>query len=164
MGRAFISAKNRQSFTYAHRRSNVYPAFSACLLGGTDQQLVDRHMPGPRDDVGDCVGDVLGLALVPATIAAVQGISAAQSGLASGLLNTSRLLGGAFGLAVLSTIADSHTTSQLAHGAAGLGALTSGYQLALGIGALISLLGAFLTVLLLRPSAQLTAAEASSGS
>jgi hypothetical protein len=94
----------------------------------------------------------------------VQGISAAQSGLASGLLNTSRLLGGAFGLAVLSTIADSHTNSQLAHGASSLGALTSGYQLALGIGALISLLGAFLTVLLLRPSAQLTAAEASSGS
>jgi hypothetical protein len=54
---------------------------------------------------------------------------------------------------VLSTIADSHTTSQLAHGASNLGALTSGYQLALGIGALISLLGAFLTVLLLRPRA-----------
>jgi EmrB/QacA subfamily drug resistance transporter len=95
----------------------------------------------------------LGLALVPATIAAVQGISADQSGLASGLLNTSRLVGGALGLAVLSTIADSHTTSQLAHGASNLGALTSGYQLALGIGALISLLGAFLTVLLLRPRA-----------
>ena len=95
----------------------------------------------------------LGLALVPATIAAMQGIPAAQSGLASGLLNTSRLLGGAFGLAILSTIADSHTTSQLAQGASSLGALTSGYQLALGLGALISLLGAFLTVVLLRPRA-----------
>jgi EmrB/QacA subfamily drug resistance transporter len=93
----------------------------------------------------------LGLALVPATIAAVQGISAEQSGLASGLLNTSRLVGGALGLAVLSTIADSHSSSQLAHGASGLGALTSGYQLALGVGAMISLLGAFLTVVLLRP-------------
>ncbi len=93
----------------------------------------------------------LGLALVPATIAAVQGISAEQSGLASGLLNTSRLVGGALGLAVLSTIADSHTSSQLAHGASSLGALTSGYQLALGLGALISLLGAFLAVVLLRP-------------
>jgi hypothetical protein len=101
----------------------------------------------------------LGLALVPATIAAVQGIPAAQSGLASGLLNTSRLLGGAFGLAILSTIADSHTTSQLAHGASGLGALTSGYQLALGIGALISLLGAVLTIVLLRPRASEIAVE-----
>jgi EmrB/QacA subfamily drug resistance transporter len=102
----------------------------------------------------------LGLALVPATIAAVQGISAEQSGLASGLLNTSRLVGGALGLAVLSTIADSHTTSQLAHGASNLGSLTSGYQLALGIGALISLLGALLTVLLLRPRASEAALEA----
>jgi EmrB/QacA subfamily drug resistance transporter len=101
----------------------------------------------------------LGLALVPATIAAVQGISAEQSGLASGLLNTSRLVGGALGLAVLSTIADSHTSSQLAHGASNLGALTSGYQLALGLGALISLLGAFLTVVLLRPRASEGAIE-----
>jgi EmrB/QacA subfamily drug resistance transporter len=92
----------------------------------------------------------LGLSLVPATIAAVQGVSAAQSGLASGLLNTSRLVGGALGLAVLSTVADSHTTSQLASGASTLGALTSGYQLALGIGALLSLLGALAAVVLLR--------------
>jgi EmrB/QacA subfamily drug resistance transporter len=104
----------------------------------------------------------LGLALVPATIAAVQGISAEQSGLASGLLNTSRLVGGALGLAVLSTIADSHTDSQLAHGASNLGALTSGYQLAFGIAALICLLGAFVTVLLLRPRAAEGAIEPAS--
>jgi hypothetical protein len=101
----------------------------------------------------------LGLALVSATIAAVQGISAEQSGLASGLLNTSRLVGGALGLAVLSTIADSHTSAQLARGASSLGALTSGYQLALGLGALISLLGAVLTVVLLRARASEVAAE-----
>ena len=75
------------------------------------------------------------------------------------LLNTSRLLGGAFGLAILSTIADSHTSRQLAHGASSLGALTSGYQLALGLGALTSLLGAFLTVVLLRPRAPEAAIE-----
>ncbi len=91
----------------------------------------------------------LGLSLVPATIAAVQGVSTAQSGLASGLLNTSRLVGGALGLAVLSTLADSHTNAQLARGASRLGALTSGYQLALGIGALICLLGAGVAVTLL---------------
>jgi predicted MFS family arabinose efflux permease len=98
----------------------------------------------------------LGLALVSATIAAVQGVSAAQSGLASGLLNTSRLVGGALGLAVLSTIADSHTTSQLARGVSRLGALTSGYQLALGVGALLCLLGAVATVALLRARPQAT--------
>ncbi len=95
----------------------------------------------------------LGLALVPATIAAVQGVAAAQSGLASGLLNTSRLVGGALGLAVLSTLADSHTQRQLAHGAWSLSALSSGYQLAFGIGALLCLVGAFAAVLLLRPRA-----------
>ena len=51
---------------------------------------------------------------------------------------------------MLSTIADSHTTSQLARGASNLGALTSGYQLALGIGAAISLVGALAAVVLLR--------------
>jgi predicted MFS family arabinose efflux permease len=95
----------------------------------------------------------LGLSLVPATIAAVQGVTRAQSGLASGLLNTSRLAGGALGLAVLSTIAASHTKGQLAHGASDLGALWSGYQLAFGVGALICVAGAFTTILLLRRGA-----------
>jgi MFS family permease len=92
----------------------------------------------------------LGLSLVPATIAAVQGVSTAQTGVASGLLNTSRLAGGALGLALLSTIAESHTRGQLAHGASHLGALTSGYQLALGVGAMVCLAGALASVLLLR--------------
>jgi EmrB/QacA subfamily drug resistance transporter len=96
----------------------------------------------------------LGLSLVPATIAAVQGVSAAQTGVASGLLNTSRLAGGALGLAVLSTIAASHTGGQLAHGASHLGALTSGYQLALGVGALTCLAGALASIVLLRTHAQ----------
>jgi EmrB/QacA subfamily drug resistance transporter len=101
----------------------------------------------------------LGLSLVPATIAAVQGVAAEQSGLASGLLNTSRLVGGALGLAVLSTIADSHTAGQLTHGASSLGALTSGYQLALGIGALLSLLGALAAIVLLRPQSATDASQ-----
>jgi len=93
----------------------------------------------------------LGLGLVPATIVAVQGVPAAQSGLASGLLNTSRLVGGALGLAVLTTIATSHAHSAIAAGASPALAQTDGYQLAFVVGAALCLLGAVAAAVLLRP-------------
>jgi predicted MFS family arabinose efflux permease len=90
----------------------------------------------------------MGLSLVPATIVAMQSLPAEQSGVGSGLLNTSRLMGGALGLAVLSTIADAQTRADggthVAH------ALTNGFDLAFGVGAAISLLGAGLAGLRLR--------------
>jgi EmrB/QacA subfamily drug resistance transporter len=83
----------------------------------------------------------MGFTLVPATIVAMQGIERSQSGVASGLLNTSRLVGGALGLAVLSTIAASHTKGLVgADGAAH--ALTNGFGLAYTIGAAFALTGA----------------------
>jgi EmrB/QacA subfamily drug resistance transporter len=82
-----------------------------------------------------------GFALVPSTIAAVQGVPTHQAGLASGLLNTARLGGGALGLAVLSTIADSHTASEIARGVSSHAAMTSGYRLAFAIGAGLCLAG-----------------------
>ena len=101
---------------------------------------------------GSFLGDVLGpslltalgigLAFVPATIASVSGVQRHQAGLASGVVNTSRLFGGALGLAILAAIATSHTDSLLRAGHTSVhAALTSGFQLALGIGAGISLLG-----------------------
>ncbi|HZE03682.1 MAG TPA: MFS transporter, partial [Solirubrobacteraceae bacterium] len=51
----------------------------------------------------------MGFSLVPSTIVAMQGVARSESGVASGLLNTSRLMGGALGLAVLSTIASGDT-------------------------------------------------------
>ena len=56
--------------------------------------------------------------LVPATIVAVQGVPAGMSGIASGVLNTSSFVGAALGLAVLSTLAASHTHAALAGGTA----------------------------------------------
>jgi hypothetical protein len=86
---------------------------------------------------------------------AVQGVPAAEAGLASGLLNTSRLLGGALGLAVLTTIASSHEHAQLSSGTAPLQALTDGYGLALLVGAIVCALGAVAAAVLLRERAEI---------
>jgi len=87
----------------------------------------------------------LGLAFVPNTIAAVSGVADRDAGLASGLINTSQQVGGALGLAVLSTVANSVTGS--AHTPA---ALTDGFQSAFLAGAGIAALGLAATLLLIR--------------
>jgi MFS family permease len=101
---------------------------------------------------GSYLGDVLapsllvatgiGLAFVPVTIAAVAGVAPGEAGLASGLVNTSRLVGGALGLAVLAAIATSRTVSQLHHAASAHAALTSGFTLAFAIAAVFAAAGA----------------------
>jgi EmrB/QacA subfamily drug resistance transporter len=82
-----------------------------------------------------------GWSLVPATIVAVKGVSAEQNGLASGVVNTSRLVGGTFGIAVLGTLATSRTTDMLAGGSTPHQALADGYSLAFLIGAGVCALG-----------------------
>jgi EmrB/QacA subfamily drug resistance transporter len=95
-----------------------------------------------------------GWSLVPATIVAVKGVPPAQNGLASGVVNTSRLVGGTLGLAVLTTIATSRTSHLLAGGTGPLDALTSGYKIAFLIGAGLCLAGAAAAVTLLRGHAE----------
>ena len=94
----------------------------------------------------------MGFTLVPATIVAMQGVERSDSGVASGLLNTSRLVGGALGLAVLSTIAAAQTS-----GAAGAvptpAAMTNGFGLAYHVGTAFALAGAAIAAFLLRDPA-----------
>jgi MFS family permease len=91
----------------------------------------------------------MGLTLVPATIMAMQGVERAQSGVASGLLNTSRLMGGALGLAVLSTLATSQTHSEI--GTVASRALSDGFDLAFTVAAVFALAGAAIAGVALRP-------------
>jgi MFS family permease len=89
----------------------------------------------------------LGFAFVTTTIAAVSGVEEREAGLASGLINTSQQIGGALGLAVLSTVATSHTDD-----VSNVHDLTEGFQAAFLGGAAIALLGFFLTLVLIRSS------------
>jgi len=79
-------------------------------------------------------------AFIPISIAALAGVAEHQSGLASGLLNTSRQLGGALGIAIASSVAAGHTSALLRTGTARPSALTSGFQQALWVlGAIVLL-------------------------
>jgi MFS family permease len=84
----------------------------------------------------------IGLSFVPATIAAVAGVRHEEAGLASGLVNTSRLFGGALGLAILAALATARTDAHHAVGVAAThAALTSGFHLAFVVAAGFSLVG-----------------------
>jgi EmrB/QacA subfamily drug resistance transporter len=71
----------------------------------------------------------IALSIVPSTIAATQGAKQGQQGLASGLVNTSRQVGGGLGIAVLVTLATSHTSHLIGHGQTVPQALTNGFRL-----------------------------------
>jgi EmrB/QacA subfamily drug resistance transporter len=110
---------------------------------------------------GSFVGDILGpsllaatglgLGFVTSTIAAVSGVDGREQGIAGGLINTSQQIGGALGLAVLSTIATTRIHNVLASGGASPHqALTSGFQDAFLGGAGLAALGLVAALVLIR--------------
>jgi EmrB/QacA subfamily drug resistance transporter len=89
----------------------------------------------------------LGFAFVPIMITAVAGVGESEAGMASGLINTAQQVGGALGLAILSTVATSRTSDVLATGVQQRAALTEGFQTAFAVGAGFAVVGIVLAVL-----------------
>ena len=96
----------------------------------------------------------VGVALNPVLLAAMSEVAPSESGLASGVVNTAFMMGGALGLAVLASGAAARTNLLAAAGAAGPVALHGGYQLAFVCGALFAALAALLGFVLLRADAR----------
>jgi MFS family permease len=116
--------------------------FTQVSVGGS---YVDDLLPGFL-----LVGLGLGFSFVPISIAALAGIQPAEAGLASGLLNTSQQIGGALGIAALSTIATSSTSDAVATGTAVPTALVDGFTAAFLAGAIIAAIGIVAALTLIR--------------
>ena len=105
-----------------------------------------------EDPVVGCVGKV---------ITATSGVAPHEAGIASGIVNTARMFGGALGLAILATIATSHSNGLLHHPAGALptpdAALVSGFQLAFLVGAGMAFIGTLVAIFAV-PNAQPRAA------
>jgi EmrB/QacA subfamily drug resistance transporter len=109
---------------------------------------------------GSYVGDLLpgflliavgiGFSFVPISIAALAGVHPSEAGLASGLINTSQQVGGALGIAALSTIATSRTSGKLAAGLSLKPALIDGFTLAFLVGVGIAAVGILVSLTLIR--------------
>jgi EmrB/QacA subfamily drug resistance transporter len=115
-------------------------------LAPVDGRFVIHVLPGMV-----LLGVGAGVAFNPVLLAAMGDVEPHESGLASGVVNTSFMMGGSLGLAVLASLAAARTEDLLGAGVAQALALNSGYRLAFAVGALFALAAALLGVLLLRP-------------
>ena len=96
------------------------------------------------------LGIAIPFAFVPITIAALAGTKPREAGLASGLINTSQQIGGAVGIAILSTIAVTTTTNAVGTGPVTPTALTDGFVNAFWAGAAIAFAGLLVSIFVVR--------------
>jgi EmrB/QacA subfamily drug resistance transporter len=114
-------------------------------LSPVDGRFVVHVLPGMI-----LLGLGCGMALNPVLLAAMSDVAPSDSGLASGIVNTSFMMGGALGLAVLASLAAGRTEALLASGAPSPIALTGGYAAAFVVGAAFAAAAALLSSILLR--------------
>ena len=108
-------------------------------IGSGGSPIVYVMIPGLLTAAG------IAMSIVPSTIAATQGAKEGQAGLASGLVNTSRQIGGGLGLAVLITLATQRSTHLIGTGQQVREALTHGFALAYLVGAILAAVAALIT-------------------
>jgi EmrB/QacA subfamily drug resistance transporter len=128
--------------------------FARAPVGGT---LVHDVLPGML-----LLGMGAGIALNPVLMAAMSEVPESESGLASGIVNTAFMLGGALGLAVLASLAAARTASLGAAGVEAVAALAGGHRAAFLCGAGFALLAAAASAFLLRPATPLAGVAAGS--
>jgi EmrB/QacA subfamily drug resistance transporter len=112
-------------------------------IGPSGSPIVYVMVPGLLTAAG------IAMSIVPSTIAATQGAKEGQAGLASGLVNTSRQVGGGLGLAILITLATQHSTHLIGAGEQVPQALTHGFALSYLIGAGLAATAAVITYIAL---------------
>src|SRR5271154_7051914 len=108
-------------------------------VGSSGSAIVYIMIPGLLTAAG------IAMSIVPSTIAATPSVKEGQAGLASGLVNTSRQVGGGLGLAVLVTLATQRSSHLIGSGQQVSQALTDGFRLAYLIGAGLSAIAAVIT-------------------
>jgi EmrB/QacA subfamily drug resistance transporter len=92
----------------------------------------------------------LAFVFIPVSLAALSNLEERIAGVASGLLNTSQQLGGALGVAIAATIANEHAETLRAEGSSAAAALTGGFNWAFWVGAIFSIVGLVVTLVVLR--------------
>ncbi len=123
-------------------------------LSPVDGTFVAHVLPGMI-----LLGLGAGMAFNPVLLAAMSDVAPSESGLASGVVNTSFMMGGALGLAVLASLAAARTDGLLASGAGALVALNGGYHVAFAVGAVFAAAAALFSALLLRAGRQASTQE-----
>jgi len=123
-------------------------------LSPVDGSLIAHVLPGMT-----LLGLGAGMAFNPVLLAAMSDVDPSESGLASGVVNTSFMMGGALGLAVLASLAAARTDVLLSSGAGSLVALNGGYHVAFAVGAAFAAAAALLGAVLLRAGARASRQE-----